>query len=110
MKFQPEKAHAPFVIREARSGFAIVVALSLMAFLVLLLLGISSLVRVEIAAASGQVKHLEARSAALLGLQLALGELQTEAGPDQRLTARAVKPLLQFDHDHDHDLFLSTLH
>jgi hypothetical protein len=42
---------------------------------------------------------MEAEQAALLGLQLALGELQKTAGPDQRVSATA--DLLSNDGDRD---------
>lgn len=72
-----------------RSGFALVVALSLMAFVLLLLLSMSTLVQVETRSVQTSVAQLEARQAALLGLNVALGELQKAAGPDQRVTATA---------------------
>jgi hypothetical protein len=71
------------------SGFALVISLVLMAFILLLLLSISTLVRVELHSASTAVRTLEARQNALLGLNVALGELQAAAGPDQRVSARA---------------------
>lgn len=68
-------------------GFALVIALSLMAFVLLLLLSMTTLVRVE-TQSSKQVQQIdEARANAMLGLQVALGELQVAAGPDQRVTA-----------------------
>lgn len=68
-------------------GFALVIALSLMAFMLLLLLSLSSLVQVESRSAKiSQATHA-AQQNALLGLQEALGELQKNAGPDQRITA-----------------------
>ena len=58
-----------------------------MAFIMLLLLSIISLVKVESQGVQTQRQQLEAEHAALLGLQIALGELQKAAGPDQRVTA-----------------------
>ena len=72
-----------------QSGFALVIALGLMSFIVLLLLGITTFVRVESSAAAQSLRILEARQNALLGMQIALGELQAAAGPDQRVTAKA---------------------
>ena len=70
-----------------RQGFALVIALSLMAFVLLLLLSLTSLVQVEGRSAKIAQSTLAARQNALLGLQEALGTLQQTAGPDQRVTA-----------------------
>jgi hypothetical protein len=72
-----------------RSGFALVIALGLMAFVLLLLLSITTLVQVETRSSQTQLHQMEAEQGALLGLQVALGELQKNAGPDQRVTATA---------------------
>jgi len=66
-----------------------VIALSLMAFVLLLLLSITTLVQVETQGSQIQLQQMEAEQSALLGLQIALGELQKAAGPDQRVTATA---------------------
>jgi hypothetical protein len=71
------------------SGFALVIALSLMAFVLLLLLSITTLVQVETANSTQAKDQLSARNNALLGMQIALGNLQVAAGPDQRITANA---------------------
>ena len=70
-----------------RQGFALIIALSLMAFVLLLLLSLTSLVQVESRSAKISQATLAAQQNALLGLQEALGELQKNAGPDQRVTA-----------------------
>lgn len=72
-----------------KPGFALLVALVLMAFLVLLMLGLSSLTTTNLQVS--QAHHLQqlAQKNAWLGLTIALGELQAVAGPDQRTTARA---------------------
>ena len=74
---------------QRRKGFALVIVLSLMTFILFLLLGISTLVQVESQSAEINLSHLEAEQNALLGLQLALGELQAAMGPDQRVSANA---------------------
>lgn len=73
----------------ASQGFALVLALSLMAFVVLLLLSISALVRVELAGADQTVQQMKAEQVALLSLNLAIGQLQETAGADTRVTAPA---------------------
>ena len=70
-------------------GFALVIALSLMAFVLLLILSITTLVRVETQSSNIQLAQLEARMNAQLGAMIALGDLQRYTGPDQRVTARA---------------------
>ncbi|WPJ96769.1 hypothetical protein SH580_03495 [Coraliomargarita algicola] len=74
---------------QIQNGFALVLALSLMSFVVLLCLSLVTLLRVEINSANVQSSQLSARMNALLGLQLALDQLQRTAGPDQRVTATA---------------------
>jgi hypothetical protein len=70
-------------------GFALIIALALMGFIVLLLLSMSTMLKIETTSSRINVHHLQARQNALLALQIALGELQRHAGPDQRSTGRA---------------------
>ena len=70
-------------------GFALLITVVLTAFLVLILVSMASLVRVETQVASNTQRLQVARQNALFGLQVALGQLQKYAGPDQRVTARA---------------------
>lgn len=77
------------MIEGSKRGFALVIALSLMAFILLLLLSMTTFVRVESSNASNSLHQLEARQNAQLGALVALGRLQKLAGPDQRVTARA---------------------
>ena len=74
---------------KGRSGFALVIALSLMAFVLLLTLSITSFVVVEQESANIARQQLSAKQNALVGLQIAIGELQQRLGPDQRATASA---------------------
>lgn len=60
-----------------------------MSFVLLLLLSISTLVQVEQSSASINKAQLEAKQGALLALNQALGTLQAEMGPDQRISANA---------------------
>lgn len=72
-----------------KGGFALVISLSLMAFVLVLILSITTLVQVESSSAQISQKRLEAELNAYLGLQIALGELQKTLGPDQRVSATA---------------------
>lgn len=58
-----------------------------MAFTVLLLISISTLVQVESQGSAIQMKTLKAEQNALLGMQVALGRLQKSAGRDRATTA-----------------------
>ncbi len=70
-------------------GFALVLSLVLMAFLLMLMLSLSALTMVELATSQTLNNKTKAERNALFGLQIALGQLQETAGPDQRTTARA---------------------
>ena len=70
-------------------GFALVTALSLMGFVLLLILSITSLAEIEIRSAQASKAHILAKQNALIGLKSAIGNLQKLAGPDTRITATA---------------------
>ncbi|HEY9249883.1 MAG TPA: hypothetical protein VIO38_12155 [Rariglobus sp.] len=72
-----------------QDGFALLITITLLAFLVLLLVSLATLTRVETTVAQNNQIGALARQNALLGLNIALGQLQKHAGPDQRVTARA---------------------
>jgi hypothetical protein len=73
----------------SRQGFALLITITLLAFLVLLLVSLASLTRVETQVAGNSQQMAQARQNALVALNVALGQLQKYAGPDQRVTARA---------------------
>lgn len=75
--------------RPPNSAFALLITVTLLAFLVLLLVSLASLTRVETQVASNNQQISQARQNALLALNIALGQLQKYAGPDQRITARS---------------------
>ena len=70
-------------------GVALLVTIILLSFLVLLMVALSSLVRVETKITGNNASLAQARQNALMGMNVALGKLQETAGPDQRVTARA---------------------
>lgn len=70
-------------------GFALVVTLSLMIILVVIAVGLLGLSSIALRSAQAGRYQSEARANARLALMLAIGELQNELGPDQRITARA---------------------
>ncbi len=72
-----------------KSAFALVIALSLMAFLLVLVISFASILRVETDAATNRKSIMAARQNALLGLRIAIGELQRSVGTDQRGTSTA---------------------
>jgi hypothetical protein len=89
----PETPAAPWSFgiqrRRRRRGFALIITITLLAFLVLLLVSLASLTRVETQVASNSQAISQARQNSLLALNIALGQLQKYTGPDQRVTARA---------------------
>ncbi len=66
-----------------------IVTLGLLAFVVLLIMSLATLTQIEIQTATKSAQLATARNNALLGLQIAVGELQKYAGPDQRATVPA---------------------
>lgn len=82
-RFASQRMHA------LRGGFALIIAITLMAFIFLLLVSLVTMSQME--ARSAQQKFLEhtARLNARFALNVAIGNLQKYTGPDQRVTARA---------------------
>lgn len=74
---------------QSRRGFALLITITLVAFLVLILVALATFTRVETQVASNAQKANLARQNALMALNIALGQLQAAAGPDQRVTAIA---------------------
>jgi hypothetical protein len=75
--------------RRIERGFALVITLSLMILLTVVAVGLLTLSGISLRTASQGSAMSTARSNARLALMMALGELQKNAGPDQRVTARA---------------------
>jgi hypothetical protein len=74
---------------KAKRGFALLIVITLLSFVVVLLLGLAVYTRVETAVAGNTQRQAQARENALLGLNVALGQLQWYAGSDTRITAAA---------------------
>jgi hypothetical protein len=70
-------------------GFALLIVVTLLAFIVLLLLGLAVFTRIETSVAGNTQRQAQARENALLALSVAVGQLQRHAGPDTRVTATA---------------------
>ncbi len=70
-------------------GFALVLVLGLLGLLVLATYALSTLVRVNARIGAAKSSQAQARQHALLGLNLALDELQRHAGRDDRITGMA---------------------
>jgi hypothetical protein len=86
----PASATPPFPARAARrQGFALIITVVLVAFVVLILVGLATFTRVETSVADNAGKLGAARQNALVALNIALGKLQETAGPDERVTATA---------------------
>lgn len=75
------------VCSKRRRGFVLIMTVVLLAFVVLLLVSVASLTRVETSVATNYQNLTKARQNALMGLNIAIGQLQKHAGPDQRVTA-----------------------
>jgi hypothetical protein len=81
--------YVPIFRRRKSSGFALMVALGLMSFVLIIVLGLSTLVQVNSNITSAEKNLDKAKRNALFALNLAIGDLQNEMGPDQRISATA---------------------
>jgi type II secretory pathway pseudopilin PulG len=72
-----------------KEGFALIAALALMAFLVLLIVSLAGLARVETQVGAANRQAAQARQNALFALEEALAQLQASLGDDRSVSARA---------------------
>jgi hypothetical protein len=72
-----------------KPGFALVVTLSLMILLTIIAVGLLTLSSVSLRTSAQGAAMATARANARMALFIAIGELQKNTGPDQRITARA---------------------
>ncbi len=70
-------------------GFALLITVVLLSFVVMLLVGLAAYTKIETSIAGNTQRQAQAREHALLALNVALGQLQRQAGPDTRVTATA---------------------
>ncbi len=87
MKSLPRLHLAP--LRARRDAFVLVAVLLLVALATVLVVVSTMMAHIERTAAANSAKTERARANALFALDVALNQLQTAAGPDQRITARA---------------------
>jgi hypothetical protein len=76
-------------MRLKRSGFSLVLSLTVMAAMVLMVIVLASFLQVESRLAQGNAGYQRAKLNALASARMAVGQLQQLAGPDQRVTMRA---------------------
>jgi hypothetical protein len=76
-------------MRLKRSGFSLVLSLTIMAAMVMMVIVLASFLQVESRLAQSHAGYQRARLNALASARIAIGHLQQTAGPDQRISMRA---------------------
>jgi len=94
--------------RREERGFALLVTIVLVAFLVLILVGLATFTRVETQVAANSQQLSLARQNAMTGLNIAIGQLQRYAGADHHVTARADITAAGLNHPYFTGAWLST--
>ena len=76
-------------MKSKRSGFSLVLSLTVMSGMVLMVIVLASFLQIESRLAQSQAGHQRARLNALAAAKMAIGQLQFMMGPDQRVSMRA---------------------
>ena len=75
--------------KPAKRGFALVLAIMLMSFMVLLIISLASLVQLQLRMSRQAINENKAKQAAKFAAYQAMSEIQRAMGPDTRITANA---------------------
>ena len=86
---KPTRHRSSILPKVPRRGFALVITSMLMVLVTVLAVSLLSLTAVTLRGSTTDQWRAEAKANARLALMLAIGDLQREAGPDQRITAHA---------------------
>lgn len=102
----PCNVKAKTKIVQSRKGFALISTIVIMSLLLMIALAMLSSSSVETRVSSTENYEQRAQANAKLALMIALGELQSSVGPDQRITAKASI----FDKDPDNEKITGVAH
>jgi hypothetical protein len=80
-----------------RSGFALIAALAVMSFMVMIAISLFTLSSVNVAVSTQSLAQTKAQANAKMALMIAIGELQKNVGPDMRISAPSA--ILDTDED-----------
>src|SRR5471032_2074019 len=73
----------------SRRGFAIIISITLLSFIILLLLSLVLMTKVGTQTSASAISDEQAKRNTLFGVNMAISQLEKFAGPDQRTTVRA---------------------
>ena len=102
--------------KPAKRGFALVLAIMLMSFMVLLIISLASLVQLQLRMSRQAINENKAKQAAKFAAYQAMSEIQRAMGPDTRVTANAkmfddtvVNEITSLDTKSDYDWWTSPM-